>query len=53
MVVTFIRINSQKLTSKDIIAGNGRERFMIELQLIEEWFFKVLLCYIYLKQYNH
>ena len=32
-------------TSNDIIAENKRERFMIELKLIEKMFFKVLLYF--------
>ena len=30
-------------TSSDIIAGDGRERFMSELKFIEKCFFRVLL----------
>ena len=30
-------------TSNDMIAGNGRERFMIELRFIKKSFLKVLL----------
>ena len=26
-------------TIKDVIPGNGRDRFIIELKFIEEWFF--------------
>ena len=31
-------------TSNDIIAGDGRERFMIELKLIEKCFYGTALC---------
>ena len=49
------RENSLRIekTSNDIIAGNGRERFMIEFKFIEIFFFEVLfnfkliVCYDY------
>ena len=34
-----------ELTSNEIIAGNGRERFIIELKCNEKCFFKVLLYF--------
>ena len=36
-VLLIIRLSYSLQTSNDIIAGNGRERFMIELKFIEEF----------------
>ena len=39
-VLLIIRLSYSLQTSNDIIAGNGRERFMIELKFIEKCFLK-------------
>ena len=45
-IVTWLLRSITSLTSNDIIAGDGRKSFMIELKFIEKYIFKVLLNYL-------